>query len=118
MNGIIARVTTALARDERPAIVSEPAAAASAEVRGAEMADALAAAVERLRARAEAAPLATPTLTPEPQTTAPASSSAFHEPRVRPAAHKHSLSWFARQKCDANSDGNGVSSELLRRPDA
>ncbi len=98
MNGIIARVTTALARDERPAIVSEPAPVASPEVRGAEMADALAAAVERLRARAEAAPLEAQTLAPEPQTTAPPSSGAFHEPRVRPAAHRHSLSWFARRK--------------------
>jgi chromosome segregation ATPase len=98
MNGIIARVTTALARDERPAIVSDPAPVASPEVRGAEMADALAAAVERLRARAEAAPLEAQALTPESQTTAPASSSAFREPRVRPAAHKHSLSWFARRK--------------------
>jgi chromosome segregation ATPase len=98
MNGIIARVTTALARDERPAIVSEPAPVVSTEVRGADMADALAAAVERLRARAEAAPLEAPTLAPEPQTTAPASPSAFHQPRMRPAAHKHSLSWFARQK--------------------
>ena len=60
MNGIVARVTTALARDERPALAPAPAPAASPEVRGAEMADALAAAVERLRARAEATPLEAP----------------------------------------------------------
>jgi DNA repair exonuclease SbcCD ATPase subunit len=105
MNGIVARVTAALAREEQPASAPEPASIVSAEGRGAEMADALAAAVERLRARAEAAPAepqpATPelaTVAPEPQTVAPEPSSAFDEPRVRPAAHKHSLSWFARRR--------------------
>lgn len=98
MNGIVARVTAALASDERPAVVAQPAPVASPEVRGAEMADALAAAVERLRARAEAAPLEPETVAPEPQRTAPESAGAFHEPRVRPPAHKHSLSWFARRK--------------------
>jgi hypothetical protein len=98
MNGIVARVTTALAREERPAAVPAPAPVASPEVRGAEMADALAAAVERLRARAEATPLEAPATAPEPQRAAPSPASAFHEPRVRPPAHKHSLSWFGRMK--------------------
>jgi chromosome segregation ATPase len=90
MNGIVARVTTALAPARAPV--------ASPEVRGAEMADALAAAVERLRARAEATPLEAPAPASEPQRAAPAPASAFHEPRVRPPAHKHSLSWFGRMK--------------------
>ncbi len=98
MNGIVARVTSALARDERPAPAPAPAPVASPEVRGAEMADALAAAVERLRARAEATPLEAPAPETEPQRAAPSPASAFHEPRVRPPAHKHSLSWFGRMK--------------------
>ena len=54
-----------------------------AEARGAEMTDALAAAVERLCARAQEAPAV-----PE-------------QPRIEPVtlpAHKHSMSWFARRK--------------------
>jgi hypothetical protein len=54
-----------------------------AEARGAEMTDALAAAVERLRARAQEAPAV-----PE-------------QPRIESVtlpAHKHSMSWFARRK--------------------
>ncbi len=98
MNGIVGRVTAALARDERPAIASEPAPVAPPEVRGAEMADALAAAVERLRARAEAAPLEPPTVVAEALRSAPEPASAFRERRVWPPAHKHSMSWFARRK--------------------
>ena len=98
MNGIVGRVTAALARDEPPASVSEPAPVASPELRGAEMADALAAAVERLRARAEASPLEPETVSAEPPRSAPKVVSAFHEPRVRAPTHKHSLSWFGRQK--------------------
>ena len=61
MKGIVARVTAALAADRSEIDRSEigqqrPAPAVPSEARGAEMADALAAAVERLRARAETAP--------------------------------------------------------------
>jgi chromosome segregation ATPase len=98
MNGIVARVTAALARDERPASAGEPSPAASPEVRGAEMADALAAAVERLRARAEAAPLEPATVVAEPPRSVPEPPVVFREPRVRPPVYKHSLSWFARRK--------------------
>ncbi len=98
MNGIVGRVTAALARDERPAAAGEPAPLASPELRGAEMADALAAAVERLRARAEAAPLEPETVVAEPPRSAPTIVSAISEPLVRPGAHKHSMSWFARRK--------------------
>jgi DNA repair exonuclease SbcCD ATPase subunit len=98
MNGIIGRVTAALARDQPPTIAAEPAPVASPELRGAEMADALAAAVERLRARAEAAPLEPETVVEKPPRSAPKTVSAFREPSARPGAHKHSLSWFARRK--------------------
>jgi DNA repair exonuclease SbcCD ATPase subunit len=98
MNGIVARVTATLASDERPASAGEPAPVASPELRGAEMADALAAAVERLRARAEAAPLEPETVAPGPQTSVAQPSAAFREAPVRPPTHKHSLSWFARRK--------------------
>jgi hypothetical protein len=57
MRGIVGRVSTALAAQAQSSQLAVQAPVPVApEVRGAEMADALAAAVERLRARAEAAP--------------------------------------------------------------
>ncbi len=110
MKGIVGRVSAALAvEDEHPARALPVAAP---EARGAEMADALAAAVERLRARAEAAPV--------PDAGAPAPSDEAHEASAPPAPetaawpapvvqrptvavsppepHKHSLSWIARRR--------------------
>ncbi len=126
LNGIVARVSAALASGGRTQIARRPAPSAAAEVRGDEMADALAAAVDRLRARAEAAPPTPPHASPEPAApeaaqaravaaqgaastpeghAAQAREMAAHEtrvvsrePRVRPPVHKHSLSWFARRR--------------------
>jgi hypothetical protein len=126
IRGIVARVSSALARD---APAAEPLAP---DQRGVEMADALAAAVERLRARAEAVPsetieedstsLAEPLVQasadgPEPLAPAPADApeslaqALADEPERRApvveqpasaliahAAHKHSLSWIKRQR--------------------
>jgi ribonuclease E len=72
MKGIVARVTDALSTQS-----AEPPPAARAlapEVRGAEMADALAAAVERLRARAEAVEAAMPATPAGAEAPAPASA--------------------------------------------
>jgi hypothetical protein len=133
MHGIVARVTAALAGGGRAALARQPPPTSApesrgVETRGAEMADALAAAVERLRARAEAAPPVgegpvesadAPVAQVEPadapaeqaepsspeglaqpadQTAAPAPRVVLREPVARPPAHKHSLSWFARRR--------------------
>lgn len=118
MKGIVGRVSDALsAQSQQP---PEPVARALApELRGAEMADALAAAVERLRARAEAiestaagAPAtAAPTTAeaPAPVSAEPAAQAPRRErfaPVVqRPSAdpvpappHKHSMSWITRRR--------------------
>jgi hypothetical protein len=102
MKGIVARVSVVLAAEEQaaraagatPAGVSTAAGASApaftGEPPGGEMADALAAAVERLRARAASSP------------EGDAASGPPHEPVPQPAArllmHKHSLSWFARRR--------------------
>jgi hypothetical protein len=73
-------------RPRAPGVARAPErlpADAIAEARGAEMSDALIAAVERLRARAEAAPAV-----PEQPSLAPI---------VRPP-HRHSMSWLARRR--------------------
>jgi len=113
MNGIVARVTAALAGGGRSALARQSPPTSAPETRGAEMADALAAAVERLRARAEAAPpvgegpvepadapppVGDGPVEPVPQTAAPAPRVVFRDPVARPPAHKHSLSWFARRR--------------------
>ncbi len=54
--GLVSRASAALVAEQRAQAARPPAAAGPPEVRGAEMADALAAAVERLRARAQDAP--------------------------------------------------------------
>jgi hypothetical protein len=120
MKGIVARVSVVLAAGEQAARAgASTAAGASApavtgEPRGGEMADALAAAVERLRARAASSPEedaapeqapAAPELAPthegprasdlQPSPAAPPSPRAA---AVRLPAHKHSLSWFGRQR--------------------
>jgi hypothetical protein len=126
MKGIVARVTASLAVEQsqigRPQIGrsevdrQQPVAAAPGEARGAEMADALAAAVERLRARAECAAPGpdAETAAPTPEAAAPppgdgAAAAAGDEavqgaPVVRASAaaqlpaNKHSLSWIARRR--------------------
>jgi chromosome segregation ATPase len=114
MKGIVARVTGAIAAQERPAIAPLGAVGVPTEVRGSEMADALAAAVERLRARAEAVP-ADGEAVPADDETVSASIEAAAAPPVRAQAlqgprpvfresapqapvHRHSLSWFARRR--------------------
>jgi hypothetical protein len=77
MRGIVGRVSTALAAEPQ---ASQAPALVAPEVRGAEMADALAAAVERLRARAEAAP-PTPEEEPSP---APHSETETPDSVMRP----------------------------------
>ena len=111
MKGIVARVSSALASDgEEVALARQPL---PPEQRGAEMADALAAAVERLRARAEAAapepseaispasePVAQPVArapTQEPERLAPVVQRPSAPPLER-IPHKHSLSWVKRQR--------------------
>ncbi len=93
MKGIVARVSAALVADraeiDRSKIDQHQAAAAAPASQGAEMAEALAAAVERLRARAEAAPAA-------PEELAPGAGGEPAAPARRPPAHKHSLSWIGR----------------------
>ncbi|MGD1058207.1 MAG: hypothetical protein ABR992_12440 [Solirubrobacteraceae bacterium] len=111
IKGIVARVSSALASDsEEVPLARQPL---PPEQRGAEMADALAAAVERLRARAEAVP-------PEPLETVPQASEPVTQPvaqglaqeprRLAPVVqhlaappieripHKHSMSWIKRQR--------------------
>lgn len=112
MKGIVARVSSALASDSEQ--VTPARQPLPPEHRGAEMTDALAAAVERLRARAEAVPPdPSETLTEVAETvTQPAAQEApaqeperlapvVQRPSARPierAPHKHSLSWFKRQR--------------------
>ncbi len=95
---------------EQPEVCQRPASAEPSAAQEPEMADALAAAVERLRARADAAPLeAAPRAPLAPGTAAPGSAApaapahgeqaAVGEPRARPPApapHKHSLSLIGR----------------------
>jgi hypothetical protein len=127
MRSIVGRVSAALvARTEPPpaAPIQSAAPVLSPQVRGAEMADALAAAVERLRARAEAAPLPPeeadpPTPAGRPGSEDPAVGAATAQPPLTPSAgvgriapvvqrptaadfpqppHKHTMSWFARRR--------------------
>jgi hypothetical protein len=126
MKGIVARVTASLAVEQsqigRPQIGrseverQQPVAAAPGEARGAEMADALAAAVERLRARAECAvpgpDAETAAQTPEAAAPPPGdgTAAAAGDEAVQGAsvvrtsaaaqlpANKHSLSWIARRR--------------------
>jgi DNA repair exonuclease SbcCD ATPase subunit len=108
MKGIVARASAALSVEQQAASVRASAPATAAEAQGGEMADALAAAVERLRARAalspegEVAPEPAVEAAPEPE---PAVEEAVQSPRVvfrerapRLPTHKHSLSWFARRR--------------------
>jgi DNA repair exonuclease SbcCD ATPase subunit len=112
IKGIVVRASAALARDSDEDAPAAESLAAEQEQRGAEMADALAAAVERLRARAEAVPasLETPTgestalaeplahaSVDEPERFAPAVEHPAQAPPAR-AAHKHSMSWIKRQR--------------------
>jgi len=94
MKDIVARVSGALSSAESsaversrpsPAQLARPAGTAvPLEQRGAEMANALAAAVERLRERAEAAPAD--------------GQAASVAPAPQLPTYKHSMSWFARAK--------------------
>ncbi len=90
MKGIVARVSTALAAETPRASIPPPrtgAASVVPDARGADMADALAAAVERLRARAQDAPAPEPLARVVPR-----------EPVMQLPRYRHSLSWFGRQK--------------------
>jgi chromosome segregation ATPase len=113
MKGIVARVSVALASEEQARSSSPSSPAAAPEVRGTDMADALAAAVDRLRARAEAAPaLEQETDSPAraaepPRAGAPTAERedgaavprvVFRDQAVQRPAHKHSQSWFARRR--------------------
>jgi len=128
MRGIVARAGAALTTQVQAAVApADPTAPLSAQERGAEMADALAAAVERLRARAEASPpladgVASAAEPDEPATAEPkeepAAAGLEPPPRApvsrverlapvveRPTAtdfarapHRHSMSWFAWQR--------------------
>jgi chromosome segregation ATPase len=115
MKGIVARVMAALLAEERSKIERaqldrQPAPVVAGEAQGAEMADALAAAVQRLRARAEAAapaaaevgaPAAEAHPAPAGKADTPAGAKGAArapEAHARAAAHKHSLSWFARRR--------------------
>jgi DNA repair exonuclease SbcCD ATPase subunit len=103
LKGIVGRVTGAIAAQEHAASARQSGPANPAEARGGEMADALAAAVERLRARAEA-------VADDQETTPPPSLAAAGTRPVQDApgpareapprlpAHRHSLSWFARRR--------------------
>jgi hypothetical protein len=112
MKGIVGRASAATAAlgADRPQIARRDVAPpiprpAAQEGTGAEMAGALAAAVERLRARAEGAPPA-----PEADPRVLEASAQGPEPSARPAEqerarrterpapHKHSMSWFARRR--------------------
>jgi chromosome segregation ATPase len=83
MKGILAGATSALAVEQRPQLTRQVAQTPTGEAPASEMADALAAAVERLRARAE---------------TVEGSHVAQPQPSTPRAAHKHSMSWFERQR--------------------
>ncbi len=136
--GIVARVTSVLVAQERskldrstndrPELGQRSVAASPPDARGVEMADALAAAVGRLRARAEtAAPVASEAVPAsevvsnpgEPVPRAPEAAAlrapeaaglraraevaqdarvAHRTPAAEHPLHKHSLSWLARQR--------------------
>jgi len=112
--GIVARVAAALAAEDRSKVARQPGQGAVPEARGPEMADALAAAVERLRARAEAvAPADEQTAAGAPDAAPPAGGEPAQPARDAPAQaarvvhrlpvaerppHKHSMSWFARRR--------------------
>lgn len=114
MKGIVGRVSLALASETPAARGGEGVPDSGSQARGGEMADALAAAVERLRARAEAAPVAEQAPVPaapaarqsharadDSETIQDAVLSQRAVPRERVSqmpTHKHSLSWFARQR--------------------
>jgi chromosome segregation ATPase len=83
MKAIVGRASAALAADERTRIARQPAEAPAGEAPASEMADALAAAVERLRARAE---------------TVEGAHVAQPAPVTPRPPYKHSMSWFARRK--------------------
>jgi chromosome segregation ATPase len=93
LKGIVARASTVLAAEDRAQIDRpgsdrseirrQPVAAPASEARGAEMVDALAAAVERLRARAEAAE---------------GVRVVHRAPAAERPPHKHSMSWFGRRR--------------------
>jgi DNA repair exonuclease SbcCD ATPase subunit len=93
MKGIVGRVSLALASEAPAARGGESVPDSGPHARGGEMADALAAAVERLRARADAAPVAEHA--PEP---AESRRSVPRERASRLPTHKHSLSWLGRQR--------------------
>jgi chromosome segregation ATPase len=111
MKGIVARVSSALASEgQEVQLARQPL---PPEQRGAEMADALAAAVERLRTRAEAVPPEPSEIVPQASepVTQPAARAPAQEPErltrvvrrpsvppIERAPHKHSLSWFKRQR--------------------
>jgi hypothetical protein len=113
MKDIVARVSGALTASGRsaaersrpsPAQLDRPVMAAPLEQRGAEMADALAAAVERLRERAEAAEPAggrtgAMVAAGEQPESAPAGGQTVPvAPIPQLPTYKHSMSWFARAK--------------------
>ncbi len=124
MKGLVSRVSAALDAEPRAPTVGQPVPPLAPEARGADMADALAAAVERLRARAEAAAPAGEQAAAEERTEArageqageqagarapgaapPAREAPVHAARVvqrLPVAehppHKHSMSWVARRR--------------------
>jgi chromosome segregation ATPase len=83
MKGILARASAELVAEERPLLARQPAQIAESEAPASEMADALAAAVERLRARAETV-----------------EGAHVVQPRALAARapHKHSMSWIARRR--------------------
>jgi hypothetical protein len=102
-------VSVALASEEQARSSSPTSPAAAPEVRGTDMADALAAAVDRLRARAEAAPAleqepdsparaAAPALEQQPEQPAAVPRVVFRDQPGQRTAHKHSQSWFARRR--------------------
>jgi chromosome segregation ATPase len=83
MKGILARATSALAAEQAPQLARQAAQTPAGEAPAGEMAEALAAAVERLRARAESVE---------------SSHVAQPQPRAARPAHKHSMSWFERRR--------------------
>ena len=89
MKGIVARATAALAAELPAGGEHEDSPPAVQRAPDAEMADALAAAVERLRARAQAAP---PSPDPGPRDAERAQVAAV----VQRVPHKHSLSLIGR----------------------
>ncbi len=122
MKGIVARVTAALVAEDRTKTARRPAQAAAPDARGAEMADALAAAVERLRARAQdvvpageqtaaqageqegarvaeaAPPVSEEPAAPARDAPAQAAPVVHRLPAAGHPPHKHSMSWFARRR--------------------